>query len=104
MRVFILADLFTSFLKQFRLWRRIAMGMWLLATKSAEDGLWPHGIYDNLETLETEYRHLDSQRYECIVFRMPELNAVNTLGPDDMFEMRCGDVDWWIAQLRSWES
>lgn len=74
--------------------------MWLLATKRAEDGLWPHGIYDNLETLETELRRLDSQGHECIVFRMPGLNAVNTLGPIDMFEGSLNDVNWFVELLR----
>ena len=78
--------------------------MWLLVTKTT-DGPWPHGIYDNLEVLETELRRLDSQGNECIVYLMPEINAVNTRGPDEMFEApRCGDVDWFIAQVRSWGS
>lgn len=76
------------------------MGMWLLTTKCDEDGLWPHGIYDNLETLEAELRRLDSRGIERTVFHMPEINTVGQLGPIDMFEESLNNVDWFIAWVR----
>ena len=86
--------------KQFRLWRRTDIAMWLLTRKSDEWKTWPHGIYDNLEALETELRRLDSQGFECTVFHMPEVDAVNTLGPIDMFEGSFNDVDRFMRYLR----
>lgn len=80
------------------------MGMWLLTCKDDEDEIWPHGIYDNLEALETELRCLDSQGHECYVFLMPEVNAVNIRGPEEMFQGSWIHVDHLMGQLRRWES
>jgi hypothetical protein len=77
--------------------------MWLLVTKTT-DGPWHHGVYDNLEVLEAELRRLVSQGDECIVYLLPELNAINTRGTRMIFEMHGGNVDWFIADLRSWGS